>query len=55
MEKNLQNKELARSKVPLKIIFEPEQIANFCYTIINEFSRYTTGSIFTIDGGRSLL
>lgn len=53
-KKNPQNKDLALSKVPLKIIFEPEQIANFCYTIINEFSSYTTGSIFTIDGGRSL-
>ena len=49
-----ENKEVALSKVPLKIIFEPEQIANFCFTIINEFAHYTTGSIFTIDGGRSL-
>ncbi|MEG0022127.1 MAG: SDR family oxidoreductase [Bacilli bacterium] len=42
-------------KVPLKILFKPEQIATFIELIINNFSRYTTGSIFTIDGGRSLL
>lgn len=43
------------SKVPLCKIFEPEEIASFAYTIINDFSLYTTGSIFTIDAGRSLM
>lgn len=50
-----EKKQIAISKVPLKIIFEPQQIAKFCYIIINEFSKYTTGSIFIIDGGRHLL
>lgn len=52
MKSNL--KEEALKKVPLKIIFEPEQIANFIKIIVDNFSKYTTGSIFTIDGGRSL-
>lgn len=47
-------KKCALEKVPLNIIFEPIQIANFCYNIIEEFSKYTTGTIFVIDGGRSL-
>lgn len=42
-------------KVPLEIIFEPNQIANFCYQIIKEFSTFTTGTIFIIDGGRVLV
>ncbi len=41
-------------KVSLKIIFIPTQIARFIYMIIKEFSSYTTGSVFVIDGGRSL-
>lgn len=48
-------KKIAKENVPLGIIFEPQQIANFCFTVINQFSTYTTGTIFTIDGGRSLL
>ena len=50
-----QIKKDALKKVPLGIIFEPHQIADFCFTIINQFSSYTTGTVFTIDGGRSLL
>lgn len=50
-----ERKQIARSKVPLNIIFEPDEIANICYNIINNFSEYTTGSIFVVDGGRSLL
>ena len=38
----------------MKIIFEPEQIASFAYNIIVYFADFTTGSIFTIDAGRSL-
>lgn len=49
-----EQKEIARDKVPLKIVFTPMQIANFAYVIIKIFSQYTTGSIFVIDGGRSL-
>ena len=48
-------KEIAKNKVPLKKIFEAYEIANFTYDIVNNFSKYTTGSIFTIDGGRSLI
>lgn len=42
-------------KVPLRIIFKPEEIAKFIVNIIENFTSYTTGSIFTIDGGRSLM
>lgn len=52
--KSPHKKSLAQSKVPLNIIFEPNQIARFCYIIVKEFSMYTTGSIFVIDGGRNL-
>lgn len=51
----LTQKEEARAKVPLKIIFEPQEIAKCVYKIIRDYSRYTTGSDFTIDGGRSLI
>ena len=44
----------AMKKVPLGIIFQPEDIARFGYTICTEFALFTTGSIFTVDGGRSL-
>lgn len=52
---NKLDKEQARAKVPLGIIFLPNEIASFAYKIINDFAKYTTGSIFTIDGGRSLV
>lgn len=42
-------------KVPLRIIFKPEEIAKFIVNIIENFTSYTTGSIFTIDGGRNLM
>lgn len=41
-------------KIPLKWIAEPEEIARFTIVILKEFSDYTTGSIFNIDGGRNL-
>lgn len=41
-------------KIPLKWIAEPEEIARFTVVILKEFSDYATGSIFNIDGGRSL-
>lgn len=43
------------SKVPLRIIFESEQIALFAKNILDYFADYTTGSDFVIDGGRSLV
>ena len=42
-------------RIPLKKIFEPKEIASFVHNIIDVYSKYTTGSIFTIDAGRSLL
>lgn len=48
-------KEVALAKVPLKKIFLPDEIAVFIKTILEVFSRYTTGSIFVVDGGRSLM
>lgn len=51
-DEKLVNKTL--QKVPMRIIFEPEQIADFAYNIIENFADYTTGSIFTVDAGRSL-
>ena len=54
-ESDISKKEEARKKVPLKIIFTPNQIATFIYNIVENFSQYTTGSIFIVDGGRSLI
>lgn len=42
------------NKIPLKWIAEPEEIATFVRVILENFSDYVTGSIFNIDGGRSL-
>lgn len=42
------------NNIPLKWIAEPKEIARFTVVILKEFSDYTTGSIFNIDGGRSL-
>lgn len=50
-----EEKEATLNKVPLKIIFEPDQIANFAFNIVRDYSKYTTGSVFIIDGGRSLM
>lgn len=46
---------LAKSKIPLKKICKAEEIADYIYNVINDFSKTTTGSIFTVDGGRSLV
>ena len=42
-------------KIPMKWIAEPDEIANLVMEVLKKFSDYTTGSIFTIDGGRSLM
>ena len=52
---NNEEKGVALAKVPLKKIFLPDEIAVFIKTILEVFSRYTTGSIFVVDGGRSLM
>ncbi len=41
--------------IPMKWIAEPKEISNFVISVLENFSDYTTGNIFTIDGGRSLL
>ena len=51
------NKDLVNStisRIPLKKICTPEDIANYAYNIIQDFSEETTGSIFVIDGGRNI-
>lgn len=44
-----------RNKIPMKWIAEPCEIAEFVKIVLEKFSDYTTGSIFNIDGGRSLI
>ena len=43
------------TKIPLKHICKPEEVAEYIYNIVNSFSKHSTGSIFTIDGGRNLV
>ena len=53
----LDNKEKVEdtlSKIPMRYIAKPEYIADFAVNILENFAQYTTGSIFNIDGGRSL-
>ena len=54
-EEHPEQREEAKKKVPLGVIFRPEDIARFGYCICTELAPYTTGSIFVVDGGRSLL
>lgn len=42
-------------KIPLRRIFSADEIAKFVICVIENFSEYSTGNIFTIDGGRSLI
>ena len=46
--------EKVTSNIPLKWIAESEEIALYVKEIIGTFSDHSTGSIFTIDGGRRL-
>ena len=43
------------SKIPLKYICTAKDVAMYIYHILNNFADMTTGTIFTIDGGRHLL
>ena len=51
---NKEEVENVKNKIPMKWIAEPSEIAEFVKIILEKFSDYTTGSIFNIDGGRSL-
>lgn len=42
------------SKIPMKRMGKPEDIADLVMFLISEKSKYITGEIITIDGGRSL-
>lgn len=46
--------ENVKNKIPMKWIAEPYEIAEFVKVVLEKFCDYTTGSIFNIDGGRSL-
>ena len=46
--------QIAVSKVPLHWIAQAEEIAACALAVVEHFSDYSTGSIFTVDGGRSL-
>ncbi len=50
---NLERLDEEAKKTPLKAYGLPEDIAESVYFIASEKSRFTTGSILTVDGGRS--
>ena len=52
---NRESVKLARERIPLKKICQPTEVAQYIYNIINDFSKYKTGSTFIIDGGRNLV
>lgn len=54
-EENKEIENQAREKIPLKYISKSSDIATHIYNILQDFSDYTTGSIFVIDGGRNLI
>lgn len=45
---------VAKNKIPLKHICNPNEVADYVYNIIKDFSSATTGSVFVVDGGRNL-
>ena len=52
---DIQKRNETLNKIPLRRIASADEIAQFVICIIENFSEYTTGNIFTIDGGRSLI
>jgi NAD(P)-dependent dehydrogenase (short-subunit alcohol dehydrogenase family) len=44
----------AKNKIPMKHICSPNEVADYVYNIIKDFSTATTGSVFVVDGGRNL-
>lgn len=53
LDKNTEK--VALEKIPMKKITTTDDIAKYINIIISELSEFATGSIFTIDGGRSLI
>ena len=51
-DKTIEN--IAKNKIPMKHICSPNEVADYVYTIIKDFSKATTGSVFVIDGGRNI-
>lgn len=49
------SEKVALSKIPMKKITTSEEIAKYISIIVSELSEFSTGSIFTIDGGRNLI
>lgn len=45
---------VAKNKIPMKHICSPNEVADYVYNIIKDFSTATTGSVFIVDGGRNL-
>lgn len=54
-EQDKSTEKVALSKIPMKKITTADEIANYINVIITELSEFSTGSIFTIDGGRNLI
>lgn len=55
MFNNQSHFENSLSKIPLKHVFEANDIANVVINLISEDFKYLTGSIIIYDGGRSLI
>lgn len=53
VDSNILNK--TENKIPLGRVAQPEEIASLVCWLMTEEASYITGSIFTIDGGRSLI
>lgn len=53
LDKNTER--VALEKIPIKKITIIDDIAKYISIIISELSKFATGNIFTIDGGRSLI
>ena len=52
---NPELREEVLERIPLRWIATPDEIANIVIHLLEDFGGQATGSIFTIDGGRSLL
>lgn len=50
-----ESEKIALSKIPMEKIATADEIAKYINIIISELSEFSTGSIFTVDGGRNLI